>query len=59
LDDSVDWVLRLMNPFSSPNLCAVYELCAWERYSATHFTSGASVFENPQLGLSRILYGRG
>jgi anaerobic selenocysteine-containing dehydrogenase len=58
-DDSVDRVLRLMNTFGSPNLCAAYELCAWGCYSATHFTSGASVFENPQLGLSRILYGRG
>jgi anaerobic selenocysteine-containing dehydrogenase len=43
ISDSVDWVLRLLRTFGSPNYCSYMELCGWGRYLAPLYTFGASV----------------
>lgn len=43
MSDSVDWVMRLMRAFGSPNMCAYMELCGWGRYLASLYTWGESV----------------
>lgn len=43
LDDSVEWIERLMNAFGTPNLCVSMELCGWGRYLATQYTFGTGV----------------
>jgi anaerobic selenocysteine-containing dehydrogenase len=43
LDDSLNWIQRLMNAFGSPNLCWSVELCGWGRFLATQYTFGAPV----------------
>ncbi|MEZ5318392.1 MAG: molybdopterin-dependent oxidoreductase [Vicinamibacterales bacterium] len=42
-DDALAWIVRLMNAYGSPNVCASMELCGWGRYLATTYTFGAGV----------------
>lgn len=43
ISDAVDWVLRLVRAFGSPNYSNYMELCGWGRYLAPLYTFGASV----------------
>jgi anaerobic selenocysteine-containing dehydrogenase len=43
ISDAVDWILRLLRSFGSPNFCTAMELCGWGRYLAPLYTFGASV----------------
>ena len=43
ISDAVDWILRLVRAFGSPNYSVYMELCGWGRYLAPLYTFGASV----------------
>ncbi len=43
ISDAIDWVVRLMRAFGSPNLSGYMELCGWGRYLAPLYTFGAPV----------------
>ncbi len=43
ISDAVDWVLRLIRAYGSPNYCTYMELCGWGRYLAPLYTFGAPV----------------
>ena len=43
ISDAIDWVLRLVRAFGSPNLSTYMELCGWGRYLAPLYTFGAPV----------------
>jgi anaerobic selenocysteine-containing dehydrogenase len=43
ISDAVDWVLRLVRAFGSPNYCNYIELCGWGRFLAPLYTFGAPV----------------
>ncbi|WP_108663454.1 molybdopterin-dependent oxidoreductase [Acuticoccus kandeliae] len=38
--DSVDWVMRFVHLFGSPNLCTATEICNWQKDVAHAFTFG-------------------
>ena len=43
ISDAVDWVVRLVRAFGSPNYSTYMELCGWGRYLAPLYTFGAPV----------------
>jgi anaerobic selenocysteine-containing dehydrogenase len=43
ISDAVDWILRLVRAFGSPNYSSYMELCGWGRYLAPLYTFGAPV----------------
>ena len=43
IQDSIEWIERLMRAYGSPNLCGAMELCGWGRFLAPVYTFGASV----------------
>ncbi|RHW27224.1 molybdopterin oxidoreductase [Nocardioides immobilis] len=43
ISDAIDWVLRLVRAFGTPNFSTYMELCGWGRYLAPLYTYGTSV----------------
>jgi anaerobic selenocysteine-containing dehydrogenase len=43
ISDAVDWIVRLVRAFGSPNYSSYMELCGWGRFLAPLYTFGASV----------------
>jgi len=43
LEDSANWIERLMRAYGSPNLCSSMELCGWGRFLAPTYTFGIGV----------------
>ena len=43
ISDAVDWVVRLLRAFGTPNYTGYMELCGWGRYFAPLYTFGAPV----------------
>lgn len=43
ISDAVDWILRLVRAYGSPNYCNYMELCGWGRFLAPLYTFGAPV----------------
>ena len=43
ISDAIDWVMRLVRTFGTPNYSGYMELCGWGRYFAPLYTFGAPV----------------
>ena len=43
ISDAIDWVMRLVRAFGTPNFTGYMELCGWGRYLAPLYTFGAPV----------------